>query len=212
MLNKKIILITLSISLILIVTVSLIYLQFLYKSSSKPTSTQQVGIAHLDALIKILPKLEIGDVILRYGLDEESYIIAKVSHSNYSHVAIVASINPIIVIHATTTDDASHRDQTIQSSLKDFLSQAKNFAIVRYKLSDIDKEQISKFLFSQLGRPFSFSSDGVYCSLLVKQALEPYVKLNLPVQSINILGLKQSLIMPQAFFDDQNNTKVFIYD
>lgn len=169
-----------------------------------------LNVQNLDEFIVNIPKLEVGDVILRHGVDKESYLIAKVSQSNYSHVAIIAAVNPIVIIHATTNDDVNHPNQIIQSSLKEFLKEAINLAVLRYDLNDSSKEHISKFLYSQLGKPFSFDEGGVYCSLLVKQALEPYTKLNLSIQAINILGLKKKLIMPQAFFDDANNTKVFI--
>ena len=82
------------------------------------------------------PPLEVGDVILRQGIGLDSMVIAKVSDSVYSHVGMVAAVNPeITIIHAAVDDRPDKANQVIASSLPFFVSKARRIAVKRYPLS-----------------------------------------------------------------------------
>lgn len=67
-----------------------------------------------------LPKLQVGDVILRCGVGADSLMIASVSQSLYSHSGIVFATEPeVLIVHATTADDAGIAAyQTYQDTLQ----------------------------------------------------------------------------------------------
>ena len=52
-----------------------------------------------------MSELRPGDLVLRLGTVTDSLIIAKVSHSSYSHIGMIIEVWPeILVAHATTSD------------------------------------------------------------------------------------------------------------
>ena len=97
------------------------------------------------------PPLEVGDVILRQGIGLDSMVIAKVSDSVYSHVGMVAAVNPeITIIHAAVDDRPDKANQVIASSLPFFVSKARRIAVKRYPLSAEERARAAWYLRSQL--------------------------------------------------------------
>ena len=95
--------------------------------------------------ISKLPKLQIGDLVLRKGTVLDSSIITHLSKSNYSHIGIISALSPqIMVTHATTDDELTHKDAVVTTPLKVFLAKAfaKKIAILRLNFIDDEKAQL----------------------------------------------------------------------
>ena len=92
-----------------------------------------------------LPKLQIGDLVLRKGTVLDSSIITHLSKSNYSHIGIISALSPqIMVTHATTDDELTHKDAVVTTPLKLFLAKAfsKKTAIIRLNFIDDEKAKL----------------------------------------------------------------------
>ncbi len=165
------------------------------------------------AKLQGLPALKVGDVLLRYGLSVDSYVIAKLSESRFSHVGMVAAVSPDVqVIHATTDDDPLHQDQVILSPLSEFVYKAKRFAIKRYDLPEQAQDEIAKFLYSKLGEPFVLDGrkESLYCATLLRQALAPFVNVSpLVFHHLNVPGSAGWYLFPEDFWQDQRSQLLY---
>lgn len=176
------------------------------------------GVTHLSLeTIAPLPKLKVGDLIFRMGVSADSYIIAEVTDSKYSHMGIISEVEPeILVTHATTADDAgSLYEGVITIPLKNFVSEASALAIARYpQLSDEDIPAIVSFLKSKEGAPFVLTSSpsALYCSSLVQFALQDHLKLNIKRSYISLPGVAGNYLFPQAFINDPNLKIIYVFD
>ncbi len=128
------------------------------------------SVTHLSLeSIAPLPKLKVGDLIFRMGVGADSFVIADVTNSKYSHMGMISAIEPeILVTHATTADDAgSNFEGVITIPLENFVSEASSLAIGRYQdLKDSSIEQVQNYLKSIEGQPFTITPDprSIYCS------------------------------------------------
>ena len=107
-LNSKRFYICASSAIVSIVALSAIMLFFM--SPTSITST----LLHKN--LHSLPTLEVGDIIFREGIGVESIIIQKLSKHNYTHIGLVISTKPIIILHATPDDNPKKPNQVILSS------------------------------------------------------------------------------------------------
>lgn len=160
-----------------------------------------------------LPKLKVGDIILRQGIGYDSIIISEFSGSIYTHIGIIVSTNPIMILHASTNDDKKRLNQVIVSTLESFLSHAKHIAIKRFYLTDMQREQISLDSYKWIGKPFvlDLDSNALYCSLLVLYVLSPYIKFSLPYTTLDIGLFKGNYLFPKAFYDDKHSYLIYKY-
>ena len=157
--------------------------------------------------LKNLPTLQPLDIILREGVDLDSAVIAKISHSPWTHVGIVINNAPIEIIHASTTDT---NNRVARSTLADFLKNARRIAIKRYVLKDGDEAKIADFLIQQIGKDFTFNKESpLYCTTLIAQSFAPTANLNLPYQKVDAPIFGGDYLMPKAFYDDTNSTLIF---
>lgn len=187
---------------------------YLWHTSNKVVATK-VNKLEL-ATMPPLPSLQVGDVTLRMGVGADSYIIASTANSNYSHVGVISSISPdILITHASTEDDPPANFNGVSTiALQDFIAQGQRIAIVRYRsFSAQEQEQIANFLHSKEGQAFVLSNDpeALYCTTLAIRALEPYVNLALKSQKLNIPLLTGDYYMPQAFLDDAQAHCIYEY-
>ncbi len=164
-----------------------------------------------------IPKLKVGDLIFRMGVSADSYLIAEVTDSKYSHMGIISAVEPeILVTHATTADDAGSKfEGVITIPLKNFVSEASAIAIARYpQLNDNDIPQVVSFLKSKEGEPFVLTSSptALYCSSLVQFALEEHLKLNIKRSYVSLPGLAGHYLFPQAFINDPNLKIIYVFD
>ena len=177
-------------------------------------ATQRLPTNNLNlSQLNDFPQLEIGDVILRQGLGVDSALISKVSHSQFSHIGMVAAVSPsIVVIHATTDDDPKHLNQVIVSSLFDFVSKSKRIAVKRYFLTEKQKREISLFLKSMLGKPFVINGekDSLYCSTLISKALSPYIDTKkLEYSYLDLPVISGWYLFPEEFLQDKNSSLIY---
>lgn len=174
-----------------------------------------------------LPKLQVGDIVLRFGVGADSYAIAQISNSQYSHCGIISAVSPeIMITHASTLDDLSSKfDGVTTVPLQSFLEQATAIAIVRYVTLTPDLyPQLKAFLNQQTGRKFSLdveatplnietsqSERGVYCTTLIEQALSPLIELTLSRQQIDTPLAQGSFLFPEAFLHDPNAQLIYVF-
>lgn len=178
------------------------------------------GLNYLTLRSLGMPALETGDVILRQGLGIDSAIIARLTDSEFSHVGIVAETEPEIkIIHATTDDHAREPDQVIASPVAEFISNARALAVKRYKLNPEQKERLRTYLKEQLGHSFVLrpgeGSDTLYCSTLVKHALQqggvPSSAEELALQYIDFAAVEGWYLFPESFLQDRRSTLLFYF-
>ena len=96
-----------------------------------------------NSLLK-LPKLEVGDWVVRMGTVNDSWWISYLSNSEYSYIGMIVATEPkVLVIHATTDDGEIGSDQVIVNELDRFLSPAlaKKGAIIRPIFLDSKKKR-----------------------------------------------------------------------
>lgn len=153
-----------------------------------------------------LPQLQVGDVLLRMGTGVDSYVIVTATDSTYSHVAMVASVNPIKVIHATTDDVDESKNMVIEQSLEDFLDNARSLGVMRYPLDEKDRSKIATYLQKKLGIAFVLNgAEGdFYCSTLVYEALSQVQDMTMfKTVFVDSAFLEGYFLLPDAFFHDK---------
>lgn len=150
-----------------------------------------------------LPPLEVGDLIFRRGDSLESMIISRVSHHHYTHLGLILSTDPLLIIHATTDDNPTAQNQVIISPLDEFLSHARSLAIKRLPLTRAQKDSIALSSRAQLGREFVIDegSQALYCTTFVESVLAPHIALNLIYDDVNLPTWQGKYLFPRAFFE-----------
>lgn len=163
------------------------------------------------------PQLQVGDIVLRFGVGLDSYVIASSSDSHYSHSGIISSIAPeIMITHATTADDlGANFNGVVNVPLARFLEQSTAIAVIRYpSLSQEHYPQLQSFLKQQEGRDFSFDQSdpqGIYCTTLIEQALEPLIFLQLTRLHMDNPLAKGDYLFPEAFLHDPNAVMIYAF-
>ena len=179
--------------------------------SSKPLPAPGLDLELLQS--QGLPPLEVGDVVFRMGVSADSAIIAQVSNSAFSHVGMVASVEPeVMIVHATTDDVALQQDQVIVSSLSFFTSLSSRFAVKRYELTETEKEVITAFLYHNVGKDFVLSGhkDDLYCSTLVTRTLGLVRDVSyLRFSFVDVPVLGGLYLFPQTIFTDRHSALIF---
>ena len=166
-----------------------------------------------------LPKLQIGDLVLRKGTVLDSSIITHLSKSNYSQIGIISALTPqIMVTHATTDDELTHKDAVVTTPLKMFLAKAfsKKTAIIRLNFIDDEKAKLIVDKVKQkLGYPYYITGDKyspkkLYCTSLLYDAIkEVYPKFSLQYQHINQPIFKGDYLFVEAFFQIKDKTLLY---
>ncbi len=158
-----------------------------------------------------LPPLEVGDLIFRRGDSLESLIISQISNHHYTHLGLIISTDPIIIIHATTDDNINRQNQVILSPLNEFISHANSLAIKRFLLTKAQKEAIVLAAKSQLGREFILSneSNAFYCTTLIESLLTPHITLRLNYKEVNLPPLSGKYFFPKEFFNAPQATLIY---
>ncbi len=127
----------LTLSFAVLVAVKLLY-------SSYPFNTLSIFATHTfkTHILNTLPPLEIGDIIFREGRGIESVVIQALSNHHYTHIGLIVSTHPIIILHTTPDDNPTKTNQVILSSLDEFLFHAKQIAIKRFDFSTQTREKM----------------------------------------------------------------------
>lgn len=158
-----------------------------------------------------LPPLEVGDVVLREGVGADSRLIAQVAGGPYTHVGIVVSTAPVLILHAAPDDDPQHLQQVILSTPAAFRARARRLAVKRYPLSPAQRAQLQEQARDYVGRPFSLSAetDALYCSTLVSRLLGAQVRLQLREVEVRLPLLGGRFLSPQGFFEDEGSVLLY---
>ena len=145
----------------------------------------------------------------------DSALIGQLSSSIYSHVGMVAQVNPeITVIHATTGDDAgAPHSGVVEVSLAAFVHEAYALAIVRFELTATEQAAVQTALRQRLGQEFILtdSAQRNYCSTLVADVLTPYQELTLKPLHLNLPLIEGDYLFPQAFLDAPQGQLIYQY-
>lgn len=172
--------------------------------------------SQINALLH-LPKLEIGDWVVRMGTVNDSRWISYLGKSEYSHIGMIIATEPNVkVIHATTNDEEEYSDQVIISDLDHFLSPqlATKGAIIRpLFLTSQQKQQIANLLLTQRGKPFILASRNtshLYCTTLlfdsirqIEPSFDPkWTLINYPI-------FEGEYLFPQSFINYPNTQVIF---
>lgn len=164
-----------------------------------------------------LPKLEVGDWVVRMGTVNDSWWISYLSKSEYSHIGMIVATEPkILVIHATTDDGEIGSDQVIVSELDRFLSPAlaKKGAIIRpIFLDSKKKKEIVSAIWKQRGKPFILASKEryhLYCTTLLFDSIQYFHPSFQPQWTkINIPLFEGEYLFPQSFVDYPNTQIIY---
>ncbi|WP_161982765.1 YiiX/YebB-like N1pC/P60 family cysteine hydrolase [Acinetobacter sp. RF15B] len=148
---------------------------------------------------------QVGDWIVREGVGYESFLIKKLSGSEYSHIGVIAATQPKIwVVHATTDDDPSYLNQVIQSDISDFIDskRAKKWAVYRESSLEPDKRKdIARAVARQVGEQFILGSRGEthrYCTTIIAEKLPLSLRNKLVWSKVELPGLQGELLFPDA--------------
>ena len=157
--------------------------------------------------LSTLPSLAVGDWVFRAGRSAESQLIQTLSHSEFSHIGMVVSLQPEpLIVHASTNDDPQRSNQVLSSTLSEFIQPklARHFAIARPSFVTAEEnQQAAQQLLQQLGQPFVLaerSSEHLYCTTLIADALQHSASPFQPQwQQINAPLLSGEYLFPSAF-------------
>lgn len=148
-----------------------------------------------------IPKdIKKGDLVLREGIGLQSQLILYATKSNYSHLGIISSENPLKVLHATYQDLGQNGVK--EFSFSDFLKGSKKIKIIR--LNDINDENIDILLsklFLYLNNDFDLnaSENNLYCTTFIEKELSKIYKLNLDKTFINVPVFYGYYLLPESF-------------
>ena len=159
---------------------------------------------------EILSQIQVGDFIFRKGLDGDSEFIAYLSHSDFSHIGMIVSINPIQIIHATTNDNSKHKNQVIISPLSEFLHHSQYIAVKRLNLSKEKILKIKNEALKYLGRNFVLSADEkrLYCTTFLEKAIQTQMDFEVKYTYVNVPFLKGDYLFPQAFWQNEEMIEI----
>lgn len=154
-----------------------------------------------------LPPLAVGDWVFRLGTSAESHIIQSLSQGEFSHIGMLASLQPEpLIVHASTDDDPLRSNQVLTSTLSDFLDPAlaRSFAIARPAfITEQERQHAATWLLKQLQRPFVLAernTEHLYCTTLLADALQHNATAFYPEwQQINAPLLSGEYLFPSAF-------------
>lgn len=157
-----------------------------------------------------LPKLQKGDLVFRKDLDSQSLEISKLSQNSYSHIGMITSTNPLLVIHSSGT--SKQNEQIVLSSFQDFINSSTQIAIKRPKYSEKTKEKIIDSLYENIGKNnnYKIKDNGLYCTLFLKENISKFTNFNPKYTKINNSIIDGLFLFPKAFYDD--NQSVLIYE
>ena len=157
----------------------------------------------------VLPALAVGDWVFRSGTSAESQLIQNLSHSEFSHIGMVVSLQPEpLIVHATTDDDPQRSDQVLASTLSEFIAPqfAHSFAIARPRfVTEQENQRAAQRVLQQLQQPFVLaerSSEHLYCTTLLADALQHTAITFQPEwQQVNAPFFSGEYLFPSAFAD-----------
>ncbi|MGX2984883.1 YiiX/YebB-like N1pC/P60 family cysteine hydrolase [Helicobacter sp. 23-1048] len=177
----------------------------------KPNQSTKRTPADIEPIaLKISQNAEVGDLIFRKGLNTESDIITYISHSPFSHIGMIVSLEPLSVIHATTDDDKNAPNQVIISSLENFLSQAQAVGLRRLDLPQEIRTAMARDSLRYLAKPFVLSTDSTrfYCTTFLLEVISQQTEFEVDFINVDFAFLGGEYLFPSAFWNHQKTLKV----
>lgn len=174
----------------------------------EPTTTQD--ISHL-------PKLAVGDWVLRMGTVADSRLIRHLSDKGqYSHIGMIVQTQPSIqIIHADTGENNGTSDEVQKVDLSDFISpkMAQYYLIIRPNfINQHQKKMIADALSAQQGKAFLLNprhKPHRYCTSILQQAINQQTSFHPSWQHINTPVFSGEYLFPDAFLDYENTTIIY---
>lgn len=169
------------------------------------------GVREEGSAAAALPPLEVGDVLLREGAGADSRLIARVAGGPYTHVGIVVSTAPELILHAAPDDDPDRPYQVILSTPAAFRARALRLAVKRYPLSAPQRARLQEQARGFVGRPFELAAgeDALYCSSLAARLLGAQVRLHLREVEVSLPLVGGRFLSPQSFFEDEGSVLLY---
>lgn len=158
--------------------------------------------------------LRTGDLIFRRGFGTESRLIIEAQgpdRAPFSHVGMVVSEDPVMIVHATTSDDPAHPNSVISSTLPQFLSMGDRAGVARPVWSEDLKRTAAGRARAMTGEAFRLvpdDPDALYCTTLIEKSLEPDLKLDLPRDVVKVPVIGGSYLFPAALWEADGMTHV----
>lgn len=156
--------------------------------------------------------LRTGDLVFRRGFGTESRLIIEAQGPDrvpFSHVGMVVSEHPVMIVHATTSDDPAHPNSVISSSLPEFLSMGDMAGVARPAWSDALKAAAAGRARGMTGEAFRLvpdDPDALYCTTLIEKSFEPDLKLDLPRDVVKVPVVGGSYLFPAALWEADGMT------
>ncbi len=182
-----------------------------FSTSINSQNTDELPTLFVSQAMEILSKnAESGDFILRKGCNTESVVIAHLSDSLFSHIGMVISTNPFLIIHATTDDNPNFPNQIIISPLAEFLNQGKIFALSRLKAPQSIREALVIDSKEYLHRAFVLdtSDSKLYCTSFLESLIAKHMPISLPYTQIAVPLVSGEYLFPQAFYESGDFEKI----
>ncbi len=186
-------------------------------SPTKHEHTDETWVNNVNQ--SITTTFQVGDWIVRAGTGHESQLIMKLSGSEFSHIGVITQVTPEVrIVHATTDDKPSQKNQVIESSLGEFThhSLASKWAVYRYLDMPLAKmQQMAIEVEQKQGLPFILDTQEHphrYCTSIIAESLPLAVQNKLTWQTVNFPGFKGKLLYPNAFLHLQNTHLIYQSD
>ncbi|NLK67220.1 MAG: hypothetical protein GX282_07090 [Campylobacteraceae bacterium] len=136
----------------------------------------------------------------------DSVIISKKSGFKYSHLGVIVSTNPVLIIHATPSE--KYDDKITIITLDEFLNEATDFGLARVKfIDDTNREFFINDLKKSLGKKFILrkkEDENLYCTTFITNSLSKIAKFEPKYQNVEFMLIGGEYLFPSAIWLDEN--------
>ena len=169
--------------------------------------------------LSAVPNLQVGDWVLRMGVETDSRIIRKMGGGEYSHIGMIVAVNPeIMIVHATTGEPRqTPSDGVLITPLSHFAAsdRAEKYAIIRPQfLNETEKQTVADNLMKKVGKPFVLTEKNkphLYCTTLIADEIQSvYPNFAPSWQYQNTPVFKGEYLFPNAFVGYPNTQMVYV--
>lgn len=169
--------------------------------------------------LSAVPNLQVGDWVLRMGVETDSRIIRKMGGGEYSHIGMIVAVKPeIMIVHATTAEPRqTPSDGVLITPLSHFAAadRAEKYAIIRPQfLNETEKQTVADNLMKKVGKPFVLTEKNkphLYCTTLIADEIQSvYPNFAPSWQYQNTPVFKGEYLFPNAFVGYPNTQMVYV--
>ena len=169
--------------------------------------------------LSAVPNLQVGDWVLRMGVETDSRIIRKMGGGEYSHIGMIVAVKPeTLIVHATTGEPRqTPSDGVLITPLSHFAAsdRAEKYAIIRPQfLNETEKQTVADNLMKKVGKPFVLTEKNkphLYCTTLIADEIQSvYPNFAPSWQYQNTPVFKGEYLFPNAFVGYPNTQMVYV--